>query len=194
MERIHRYSINALVAAVLVMLVFSLSGLAQKPAKPKPSQPSAGVPAAEPDPNKGIKPPSGPSFYIAPIEGSRGMFSLLLSDGNLTVAGSFTQQQVDIFEAVLTAAKEFAETDEAIGKSAPVTTRLMDKTEWSLFADVSKVGDRSRIYVSLITPSGKLTADAGEIVRGSKKESSALLLKMLSQIQGAKIAAATPHL
>lgn len=194
MERIHQYSTKVLVELVLVMLVFSPSGFAQKPGKPKPSQQSTAVPAAEPDPNKGIKPPSGPSFYIAPIDGSRGMFSLLLADGNLTVAGSFTQQQVDVFEAVLVAAKEFAQTDEAVGTSAPIITRLMDQHEWSLFVDVSKVGDRSRLYVSLITPGGKLTADAGEIVRGSKKESSALFLKMLSQIQEAKVAAATPRL
>jgi hypothetical protein len=49
-----------------------------------------------------------------------------------------------------------------------------------------KIGNQSRFYVSLITPHGKLTAPAGEITRGSKKEPSALLLDWLGQITTAK--------
>ena len=136
---------------------------------------------------KGKKPPSGPGFYIAPIEGSRGMFSVLLSDGNgKTVSGSFTTQQVDVFEAVLEAAKAFALTDEKAGSGAPIITRFMEQHEWSLFVDVSKKGNQSVCYVSLVTLTGRLTADAGEITRGSKKETSALLVKMLSQVKEAK--------
>ncbi|HSB11549.1 MAG TPA: hypothetical protein VLM38_18820 [Blastocatellia bacterium] len=191
MEPTQKYSIKAFAAFVLVILTMSGSALAQKAAKStKPPKPAAESP--EPDPDKGLKPPSGPSFYIASIEGSKGMFSVLLGNGNTTVAGSFTERQIEVFEAVLVAAKEFAQTDEAVGKSAPITTRLMDQHEWSLFVDVSKVGDRSKLYVTLITPDGKLTAEAGEIVRGSKKEPSALLLKMLSQVQEAKTAAPRP--
>ena len=134
-----------------------------------------------------MKPPTGPSFYIAAVEGSKGMFSVLLADGGgNTVAGTFTLQQIDVFEAVLEAAKAFALTDEKVGSGAPITTRLMEQHEWSLFVDVSKIGNQSRFYVSLITPQGKLTAQAGEITRGSKKEPSALLLSILSQVQEAK--------
>lgn len=177
-----------------VLLTSMLSGVAlaqdrmqtssQKPAA-KPPQPA--VDYNRPEFRKGMKPPSGPSFYIGPVEGSVSMFSILLGDGGgNTVSGSFTLQQLDVFEAVLEAARDFALTDEKVGKVAPITTRLMEQHEWSLFVDVSKIGDKSRFYISLITPQGKLTTAAGEITRGSKKEHSAMLLDVLSQVKNAK--------
>ncbi|PYT07401.1 MAG: hypothetical protein DMF60_07205 [Acidobacteria bacterium] len=136
------------------------------------------------------KPPSGAGFYIGPIEGGKGLFSVLLTDANgQSVSGSFTLQQVEVFEAVLEASKAFALTDEKVGSGKPIITRLMEQHEWSLFVDVSKIGDESRFYVSLVTPTGKLTTEAGQINRASKKPPSALLLKMVSQIQEAKAAA-----
>ena len=145
------------------------------------------VPQQPVDPSKLVRPPSGPSFYISPIEGTKGMFSILLGDGGgKTVAGSFSLQQVEIFEAVLEAAKAFAFTDEKVGSSSPITTRLMDQHEWSLFVDVSKLGKQSTFYISLITPQGKLTTVAGEITRDSKKEPSALLLDVIGKINEAK--------
>ena len=135
-------------------------------------------------PGKGMRPPSGPSFYIAPVDESPSTFSVLLTNetGN-SVAGTFTRQQIDVFEAVLDSAKVFALNDEKVGSATPITTRLMEQHEWSLFVDVSKIGDKSRFYISLITPQGRLTAAAGEITRGSKKEPSALLLDILAQIR-----------
>jgi hypothetical protein len=136
---------------------------------------------------KSMKPPSGPSFYISPVDGSKGMFSVLLGDGaGKTIAGSFSTQQIEIFEAVLDAAKAFALSDEKVGSTNPITTRLMDQHEWSLFVDVSKQGKSSRLYVSLVTPQGKVTAEAGEINRDEKKEPSGLMLDMLMQVREAK--------
>lgn len=141
----------------------------------------------------GIKPPSGPSFFIGPVEGSP-LFSILLSDGNGgSVSGSFNQQQIEVFEAVLQAAKDFALTDESVGTTTPITTRLMDQHEWSLFADVSKMGNQSRLYVSLVSVSGRLTAPAGELTRGSKKEQSALLFDWLSRIREARAGIRLPQ-
>ena len=141
---------------------------------------------------KGIKPPTGPTFYISPVEGTASNFSVLLADGDAnTVAGTFTLQQIEVFEAVLEAAKTFALTDEKVGSSAPITTRLMEQHEWSLFVDVSKMGDKSRFFISLITPQGRVTAAAGEITRGSKKEQSALLLDVLVQVTNARAALAS---
>jgi len=174
------------VALGMLALLISPAGFAQDRTQ-KMQQKMQEKPAMDPvriDSRKGMKPPSGPSFYIGPVEGSQSMFSVLLGDGGgNTVAGSFTLQQIDVFEAVLQAAKEFALTDEKVGSGTPITTRLMEQHEWSLFVDVSKIGNQSRFYVSLITPQGKLTAQAGEITRGSKKEPSALLLNILSQVQ-----------
>ena len=87
---------------------------------------------------------------------------------------------------MLEAARLFALTDEKVGSGTPITTRLMDQHEWSLFVDVSKIGNQSKFYVSLITPQGKLTAAAGEITRGSKKEPSALLLDILTKVREVK--------
>jgi hypothetical protein len=135
----------------------------------------------------GVRPPSsGPSFYIGPIEGSP-LFSVLLADGSGTsVTGSFNEHQIEVFEAVLQVAKDFALTDESVGTTAPITTRLMDQHEWSLFVDVSKFGKQSRLYVSLVTVGGRLTAPAGEITRGSNKEQNALLFDILSRVQLAR--------
>lgn len=174
-----------IVALGSLTLSISLAVFAQQKAKP-PQKPVIEQP--RPDPNKILKLPSGPSFYISPVEGSTGMFSVLLGDGaGKTVAGTFTLQQIDVFEAVLEAAKAFAFTDEKVGTGTPIITRFMEQHEWSLFVDVSKLGNQSRLYVSLITPQGKLTAQAGEITRGSKKEPSALMLNILSQLQEAKM-------
>ena len=152
----------------LLALLISPAAFAQERAKKQPQKPEMDTPQI--DPTKGRRPPSGPSFYIARVEGGMSMFSVLLADGaGNTVAGTFTLQQVDVFEAVLQAAKVFALTDEKVGSSTPITTRLMEQHEWSLFVDVSKIGNQSRFYVSLITPHGKLTAPAGEVTRGSKK-------------------------
>jgi hypothetical protein len=169
----------------LLALLISPEAFAQDGTKKQQQKPVIETPKI--DPTKGMKPPSGPSLYIAQVEGATPMFSVLLADGGgNTVAGTFTLKQVDVFEAVLQAAKEFALTDEKVGSTAPITTRLMEQHEWSLFVDVSKLGNQSRFYVSLITPHGKLTAAAGEITRGSKKEPSALLLDWLGQITTAK--------
>lgn len=174
-----------IIALGLLALLISPAVFAQERTKKPPQKPS--IEMERIDSRKGMKPPSGPSFYIAPFEGSQSMFSVLLGDGGgNTVAGSFTLQQIDVFEAVLEAAKAFALTDEKVGSGTPITTRLMEQHEWSLFVDVSKIGNQSRFYVSLITPQGKLTAEAGEITRGSKKEPSALLLNILSQVQEVK--------
>jgi len=183
----HRRLIIIIAGLGVIASLAAVDGRAQD--KYQKSQKPA-VPQQPIDPSKLIRPPSGPSFYISPIEGTKGMFSILLGDGGgKTVAGSFSLQQLEVFEAVLEAAKAFAFTDEKVGSSSPITTRLMDQHEWSLFVDVSKLGKQSTFYISLITPQGKLTALAGEITRDSKKEHSALLLDVIGKVQEAKNAA-----
>lgn len=135
---------------------------------------------------KAHRPPSGPSLYIAPIAGTND-FSVLLTDANnASITNILNPHQLEIFEGLLQAAKEFAQTEEAVGAVRPVTTRLMDKDEPSVIVDVAKTGTRSRVYVTLVGIKGRLTADAGEIIRGSKKEPNAVFLKMLSQLQEAR--------
>jgi hypothetical protein len=177
------------VAQWLLTLLISGAGLGQdrnQKMQQKPGQQQATIDQRF-DSSKAIRAPSGPSFYIGPVGGSAMMFSVLLGDGGgNTVAGTFTLRQIDVFEAVLEEAKAFALNDEKVGSAAPLTTRLMEQHEWSLFVDVSKIGTKSRFFVSLITPQGRLTAPAGEITRGSKEEQSALFLDILTQVRNAK--------
>lgn len=137
--------------------------------------------------------PSGPNFYIAPIDGTRD-FSVLLTDaGNRSLPVPLTGHQVDVLEALLLAAKEFAQTDEAVGGGTAITTRLMDKDEPSVIVDVSKLGNRSVVYLTLTGLHGKMTMNAGEIIRGSKKEPDAFFLRVLAQVQEAKSNARPPQ-
>lgn len=175
--------VGRLVGLCLLAILISDTVLAQE--KPKHSTDMSAKKMREMEKN-GLRPPSGPSFFVGPVEGSA-LFNILLSDGSgRSVSGSFTQHQIEIFEAVLQAAKDFALTDEAAGTTAPITTRLMDQHEWSLFVDVSKIGNQSRLYLSVISISGRLTAQVGEITRGNKKEQSPLLFDILSRVQEAR--------
>lgn len=184
MQHTLKYKIAA--ATVLLLIVYSVA-FGQGKVK-SPQKTDVETYSNRPD-AKSLKPPSGPSFYISPVEGVKGSFSVLLGDGGKTVAGTFTTQQLEIFEAVLDAARAFALSDEKVGSTNPITTRLMDQHEWSMFVDVSKQGKSSRLYVSLVTPQGKVMTEAGEIIRGEKKDPTGLMLNMLTQIQEAKLAA-----
>ena len=176
-----RQALSSSVTWLLSAVLLPTSGFAQKPTH-KPAQ-------APPPPTSAptvIVPQSGSSFFVGPVEAAPGTFSVLLSEGRESVTGIFSYKQIEVFEAVMLAAKEFAQSDEAVGKTTPIITRLMDQHEWSLFVDVSKKGDRSQYYVTLITVSGKLTAMAGEIVRGKKEETKTLFADILSKLKEAK--------
>src|SRR5213593_4853343 len=151
---------KGLVAVGLFTLMLSTTGFGQEKSKP-PQREFTPAELRELQKRAVRAPSSGTAgFYIAPIEGGRGTFSALLTDANgKSVSGTFTLQQVDVFEAVLEASKEFALNNEKVGSGTPIVTRLMEQHEWSFFVDVSKIGDESRLYVSLVTPTGKLTAE-----------------------------------
>lgn len=171
----------------LFTLLFSTAVFGQEKSKPAPRELTPKELREFERRSREIRPTPSSGFYIAPIEGGKGLFSVLLTDPNgKSLSGTFTFQQVEVFEAVLEASKAFALNNEKVGSGTPIITRLMEQHEWSLFVDVSKIGDESRLYVSLVTPTGKLTTEAGLINRASKNAPSALLLKMLSQVQEAK--------
>jgi hypothetical protein len=141
---------------------------------------------------KGMKPPTGPSFYIEALGDDHANFSLLLSDeNNRTVAGTFMRSQVEIFEALMVEAKKFAESDEAVGvPGRPQTTRFVDKDEKSFIIDVEKAGPESRFYITMNTLQGTLTLYAGAIKRGGKKNSP-LFYSVLTRVQTER--GAPPH-
>src|SRR5262245_20022807 len=73
----------------------------------KPTKPPQSPPPQNLDPNRKIlRAPSGPGFYISPIEATPGQFTILLTDSDgRSTSGAFRLQQVSLIEAVLQAAK-----------------------------------------------------------------------------------------
>jgi hypothetical protein len=139
-----------------------------------------------------IRAPSGPNFYIGPIAETPGRFSLVLTDaGGRFVSESFGQSQLDVFEAIMVEAKKFAQTDEAVGTKKPLTTQFYDKREKAFFVDVTKLGNRSRFFITIESLTDRLTVEAGEIKRGEDKDVPFFYV-ILTRIQAAKTAWQTP--
>lgn len=142
--------------------------------------------------NKAKKLPTGTSFYIEVVPGPPIQYSILLTDeNNRSVPGSYVRPQIDIFEALLNAAKQFALTEEEVGTaSQPKVTRFTDKHETAFLIDVQKTGVESHFYVTLQSLFGTLTIDAGAIKRTVKKGDpeapEPLLYKIITRVQEAK--------
>lgn len=133
-----------------------------------------------------VRPPSGASFYIAPIVETPGRFSMSFTDADgRTVAGMYILRQIEILEALLVEAKRFAENDEAVGYKKPVVTRLSDKNEPDFFIDVAKMGLRSQFYITVNSMDQVITVDAGAIKRGDEK-AKPLLYDILKRVRGVK--------
>src|SRR5881227_198149 len=115
--------------------------------------------------NKAKPLPGGTSFYIEAVAGPPVQYSILMTDNNnRSVPGTFVRPQIDIFEALLLAARQFALTEEEVGPvSQPKITRFSDKHETAFFIDVQKAGNESRFFVTLKSLFGVLTIDAGAI-------------------------------
>jgi hypothetical protein len=141
----------------------------------------------------GAAPPSGAGFYVSRIEAQPNRFSLLLSDeNNRTAYTLLTINQLVVFETVLIEAQKFAETEEAVGVAKPQITRFVDKQEQSMIVDVSKGSKESQFHVTLQGLDGRVTVNAGKIIRGNKdkvkdkEEEPPLIVKMISAIEQAK--------
>jgi hypothetical protein len=180
-----REKVIKILALAMLMLVFPADLFAQKKEKPK-EPPKQFKPATPGEASKSKnRAPIGASFYLAPIPDARNQYSLLLTDpDNRTVAGTFMQSQISIFQALVIAATEFAETNESVGTNAkPVTTRFRDKDEPSFIIDVQKTATHSRVFVSMNCVAGKITVDAGAVKRGAKERGDALFLKILPRVE-----------
>jgi hypothetical protein len=102
---------------------------------------------------------------------------------NRTVADTFMRSQIEIFEALMVEAKNFAETNEAVGtRAAPKTTRFVDKNEKAFIVDVTKIGEESRLYLTMKCMSGVITIDGGVIPRNKKTYAPPLFESILSRV------------
>jgi hypothetical protein len=115
--------------------------------------------------------PQDASFSLTRLPDNARQYSLVISDGDeQTISGNFSVDQLQILKAIMTEAEKFALTAEAAGTNDPITTRFMDKLERAFVVDVEKVGQQSRLFFTLNTEIGRITLNAGRIMRSTRRE------------------------
>ncbi|MEW6125436.1 MAG: hypothetical protein AB1757_00110 [Acidobacteriota bacterium] len=139
------------------------------------------------------KPPTGASFYMAPITERPGNFTILISDEY----GQYTTDQValremPVLEAIFQAALKFAASDESVGQTKPLITRFSDDQVPRYLVDVSKKGNQSQLILTLQSLQGKLVMDAGTIKRNAT-ENQTLFAEILQILQRVNAGDTTPQ-
>jgi hypothetical protein len=175
---------------VVLLPLFLTSEVLATPQKDKPAPKQMSARELRELVKKGAKPPSGASFYIAPLDADPNRFSVLIQDADgRAVADTFLRSQILLLEDILLEARKFADTEEAIGK----TSRFAADEDRSFIVDVQKSTTQSHFYFSIHCPLGKLTVDVGAIRRGDKNPPEILFTTMITRVQAAKIGAEQPH-
>ena len=182
-------SITASFLLVSTTLLICAVALAQKETKPQP-KPYTDAEIRKMSKGK-MAPPSGTSFYLGPVDGAPGRFSMLLTDDDRRfVQESYLVNQLEVIAAVMVEAQKFSKTEESAGtKISPVITRFSDKQEPTFLVDIEKKGDQSRYFVTIKAIGGsKLTVDLGTFKRSDpdqKALENGLYFKLLERIRGA---------
>lgn len=110
------------------------------------------------------------SFTLTQLPENKRQYSLAISDTNERGnSGSFSVDQLQILRAIIVEADKFALNSEEVGTKEPITTRFMDKQEPAFIVDVQKVGDQSLLFLTLKTPLGRLTFEAGRVIRTTRR-------------------------
>src|ERR1044072_2301825 len=116
------------------------------------------------------KPPTGASFYMAPIVDQPGNYTVLVTDDNgRNASDQISTRELPVLEAILDAAKAFALNNESVGQSKTQTTRFSDDQLPRYVVDVSKVGNKSQFILKLNSLLGRVTLDAGSIKRTDRE-------------------------
>lgn len=111
------------------------------------------------------------TFSLTRLPENPKQYSLVLSDPDeRTISGVFSLDQLQILKALMNEAEKFALSEEGVGVKEAIVTRFADKQEQSFVIDVEKLGIQSRLFVTLSTDLGRMTADAGRINRSVKRE------------------------
>lgn len=182
---------NAVFSAIISVLLLAIIASAQNKQKSAP-KPHTAEALTNLDANAKMKLPAGPNFEVLFAEGTKAQYVVLLhSEDRRFVQNLFHANQLDVMEAIITEAKKFGPTEEAVGGAKPLTTRFSDKQIPEFFVDVAKIGRQTRYYVTLKGSNGTLTVDAGGIKRGDQKnkdeESDTIFFdKLIERIQTAK--------
>jgi len=113
----------------------------------------------------------GVSFSVAPSPENPKMYSLAISDDNeRSISGSFSAEQLQILRAIMVEAEKFALAGEPAGTKDAGTTRFMDKQEPAFIVDVQKSANQSLLFLTLKTEIGRMTWEAGKIIRSTRRE------------------------
>src|SRR5712692_2468015 len=111
------------------------------------------------------------SFTLTQLPENPKQYSLAISDTNERgISGAFSLGQLEILRAIMIEADKFAVTGEAVGTNEPITTRFMDKQEPAFIVDVQKAGNQSMLFLTLKTAIGRLTMEAGRVMRNTRRE------------------------
>ena len=115
--------------------------------------------------------PQAATFSLTQLPDNARQYSLVMSDGDeQTISGNFSIGQLQILRAIMTEAEKFALDGEAAGTKDPITTRFTDKHESAFIVDVEKLGPQSRFFITLNTEIGRITLNAGRIIRSTRRE------------------------
>jgi len=111
------------------------------------------------------------SFSLTRLPENPKQYSLVVSGTDeRVISGSFSLDQLQILKAIMVEAEKFALGTESVGQKEPITTRFMDKQEEAFIVDVEKAGNQSLLFLTLQTELGRLTVDAGRIIRTTRRE------------------------
>jgi hypothetical protein len=133
-----------------------------------------------------MRPPHGAVFEITYIEGVKGMCDAVLADGNgQTLDEFFLYEKLPLLVAIISEAKKFGLTEEAVGTNKALTTRFSDKQVPNFIVDVSKTGKQTHFYLTVKNQTQSITLDAGKIKRGDPEEK-IFLDEILTKIQAVK--------
>jgi hypothetical protein len=123
------------------------------------------------------------SLSLTRMKDNPSQYSLVISDTDEhVVSGSFSVDQLEILRTIMTEAEKFALSDEAVGSKAPITTRFMDRREPAFMVDVEKVGNQSRLFLTLTTEIGSITTDSGKAIRSSRRKEG-VFFDLLSRLE-----------
>ena len=113
----------------------------------------------------------GVSFTLTRLPENPSLYSLVISDDDEhTISGSFSLEQLQILRAIMSDAEKLALSGDALGTKEPTTTRFMDKQEGAFIVDVEKLGIQSRLFLTLKTEIGRMTVNAGRVIRSTRHE------------------------
>lgn len=123
------------------------------------------------------------SFSLNRLPENPRRYSLIISDADEhNMSGTFSVEQLQILRAIMTEAEKFAVTAEAVGGKEPITTRFIDKNEPAFLCDVQKNGMESAFFLTLTTEIGRVTLNAGKIIRSTKREQG-IFFELLSRLE-----------